>query len=87
MNGDEVIQVYSSMPDSYHPRAIKSLVGFYRLNIQKAKEVTANIIIPVANLRIYDPSVQDYIIERGKYFLNIGASSEDIHFMKEIEVR
>jgi beta-glucosidase len=86
-DGDEVVQVYSAKSSSIHQHPLKSLVGFCRLNIRKGQETTANIIIPAKNLRIYDPSIQDYIVAPGRYFLNIGPSSENILLRQELEIR
>ena len=86
-DGDEVIQVYASLPGAKQAHPVKSLAGFCRVNLPKGKESTADIFIPVANLRIYDPVVREYIVEPGKYILNIGTSSEDFRLKKEIEIK
>ena len=86
MDGDEVIQVYSSKPVSRFEQPLKKLVAFKRAMIQKG--LKENIEVPVAlkNLRIYDPKRGEYFIEPGDYILQIGGSSEEIKLTEKITV-
>ena len=80
MDGDEVVQVYVTTPDSPASleRPIKRLRGFRRVHIPAGQTRTVNIDIDCAGLWFWDP-VQDRItFDQGRYVFELGSSSKDI---------
>jgi len=80
MDGDEVVQVYVTTPDSPASldRPVKRLRGFRRVHIPAGQTRTVNIDIDCAGLWFWDP-VQDRItFDQGRYVFEIGSSSKDI---------
>ena len=87
VDGDEVVQVYSVKPESRFEQPLKKLVAFKRVFIGTGKTGTFCIPVAVKNLRIYNPEKQDYIIEPGKYILQIGSSSENIRLTEHFFIK
>jgi len=86
-DGDEVVQVYARQVDSPAQAPLKSLVGFKRVHIRKGESQAVEILLPVRNLRRYSDQKGDYVVDVGRYELQIGASSSDIRLKTSIEVR
>lgn len=76
--GKEVVQVYTSKSDSKMERATQELKGFQKVLVGSSKSETVKIQIPVKELAYYDVATKSWIVEPGKYTLNIGNSSRDI---------
>jgi len=79
-DGDEVIQVYMSTPDSPASlqRPIKRLKGFKRVVIPKGQTKTVDIQISCADLWFWDQDMNKITFDRGKYLFEVGSSSKDI---------
>ncbi len=77
-DGDEVVQLYVKDFTSKEPQPIKSLKGFKRVHINKDETQTVEISLPVESLRYFDEKKTDYVVEPGKYELQVGSSSSDI---------
>jgi beta-glucosidase len=77
-DGDEVVQLYVKDLTSKEPQPIKSLKGFKRVHIKKGKFQTVEISLPIESLRYFNEKKNDYIVEPGKYELQVGSSSSDI---------
>jgi beta-glucosidase len=75
LDGDEVAQVYFKKKDSRFERPLKALCGFQRKNIRNGSTETFVLKVAANDLRIFDPSRQDYYIEPGTYDLMIGPDS------------
>lgn len=85
--GDEVVQVYVRALDSTVAQPIKSLKGFLRAHFRKGETRTIEIPLPVASLRRYDEESDRYVIDPGRYEIQVGASSSDIRGRAVIRVR
>jgi len=85
-DGEEVVQVYASKQDSHVKRPIKWLVGFGRVALKKGEEIEISLPIEMMQLSYWDIEKQQYIIEPGKYEIQVGSSSADIRLRKEIFV-
>jgi len=79
-DGDEVVQVYMTTPESPASlqRPIKRLKGFRRITIPKGQSRTVNIPIDCADLWFWDLAEDRITYDDGKYVFEIGASSKDI---------
>jgi beta-glucosidase len=85
-NGDDIVELYVKNLHAKDPRLIKSLKGFNHVSIDKGEMKTVNISLPINSLKSYDEQKKDYIVEPGKYELQIGSSSSDIKLMKTITI-
>ena len=79
-DGDEVVQVYMTTPDSPPAlqRPIKRLKGFKRVTIPVGQTKTVSIDIDCADLWFWDQDKNKITYDQGKYVFEIGSSSRDI---------
>jgi beta-glucosidase len=78
LDGDEVVQVYLHHQDSPVPQPIRSLVAFKRVTVAKSATVDVPFDVPVSLFRYWSETKKDYVLDAGKYDIQIGASSGDI---------
>jgi len=77
--GDEVVQLYLAPVKPQRERAIKELRGFQRVHLQPGEERLVEFsIVPERDLRVYDEAAGGYVVDPGKYEVQVGASSADI---------
>ncbi len=86
-DGDEVVQIYYSVPDSKVSRPIKKLCTFKRIHLKAGEEKSLTLEIPEHILQIYDTHSRKMLTENGRYKLFAGSSSEDIRLETEIQVK
>ncbi len=86
MNGDEVVQVYVSYPDSKVERPVKALKGFVRTLIEKGEKKKIELHINLDDLRYWNEDQKQMVLEKGKVKLLVGASSKDIRLIQTIEI-
>lgn len=84
--GSEVIQIYSSVPQSVKDRPVKELKGFAKVNLQPGEEKKVQIPIVVNDLSWYDENEKGWKLESGSYLLRIGSSSRDIRLEAKIDI-
>jgi beta-glucosidase len=79
-DGDEVVQIYMSTPDSPASlqRPIKRLKGFERVTIPKGQTKTVRIDINCVDLWFWDEKNDKLSFDPGKYVFEVGSSSKDI---------
>lgn len=79
-DGDEVVQVYMTTPESPAnlERPIKRLKGFKRVTIPVGQTKTVDIDMNCADLWFWDMKANKITYDKGKYVFEIGASSKDI---------
>lgn len=79
-DGDEVVQIYMTTPESPASleRPIKRLKGFQRVTIPMGQIRTVSIDIDCADLWFWDMESDRMTYDSGKYVFEIGASSQDI---------
>ena len=87
MNGDEVVQIYVSYPDSKIERPVKSLKGFKRIHISKDSTVSVTIPIKAEDLTYWDTSRHNFLLEKGAIKILVGAASDDIRLNGEVEAQ
>ena len=91
--GDEVVQLYLASLDlaqplqPAQPRALKELRGFQRVHLQpgesRALEFT---LVPERDLRRYDAQAGAYVVDPGRYEVQVGASSADVRQRATLQV-
>ncbi len=84
--GKEVVQLYVTKEGSKVERADKELRGFKKVLVPAGKEVMVAIDINVNDLAYYDEAAKSWIVEPGRYKLQIGSSSKDIRGVVSISV-
>jgi beta-glucosidase len=83
-DGDEVLQLYVSYPDSKVERPIRQLKGFKRVFIPAGESKTVEIPLKAIDLAYWNAEKHAFTIEKGKVKLMIGSSSANIKLAKEI---
>jgi len=86
-DGEEVVQLYVSFPDSKIVRPIKQLKGFKRIMIPKGESRNVTFKLKASDLAYWDNDKDTYIVEPGTVNLMIGASSEDIRLTKKMVIK
>jgi len=87
MDGDEVVQLYVSYPDSKVERPAKALKGFRRIHIPSGRSVAVTIPLKAEDLAYWDTARHAFVLEKGNIRLMVGAASDDIRLKGTIEVR
>ena len=79
-DGDEVVQIYMTTPDSPASlqRPIKRLKGFKRVTIPRGQTRLVQIDIDCADLWFWDMDKERITYDSGRYVFEIGSSSKDI---------
>ena len=83
-DGDEVVQVYATFPDSKVEMPKKKLCGFDRVSIAAGTTKEVKLYINKRDLSYWDEQRQSCVEAPGKKLLLIGASSEDIRTKIEL---
>ncbi|MBS2099794.1 glycoside hydrolase family 3 C-terminal domain-containing protein [Carboxylicivirga linearis] len=86
VDGDEVVQVYVSFPDSKVIRPIKTLKGFQRVEIKKGKTERIEIPVKFKDLCYWDEVAKQMVLEKGTITVLVGSSSDNIRLKKNIEI-
>ncbi len=87
VDGKEVVQLYVGKPKSKVIRAIKELKGFSKVFVKSKNSIKTTISIPVKDLSFYDESISDWSLEKGRYVLYVGNSSDNISKKIKITVK
>ena len=79
-DGDEVVQIYMTTPDSPASlqRPIKRLKGFKRVTIPRGQTRLVEIEIDCSDLWFWDMEGDRITYDSGRYIFEIGSSSQDI---------
>jgi len=76
---DEVVQLYVRPIDPALPRAQQDLRGVKRVMLQPGESQQVSLTVsPQQDLRRYDPAKSQYVVDAGRYEVQIGSSSRDI---------
>ena len=74
--GAEVVQMYVGFDASKVDRPIKQLRGFCRVELEPMEEKEVCIRCPIERLKYYEPTTRTWILEKMKYKIYIGPSSD-----------
>ena len=85
-DGEEVVQLYASYPDSKVERPSKQLRAFKRIPIKAGETREVTLTVPKEELGYWNEGKQMFIVEPGTVKLLIGASSEDIRLEGKIRL-
>jgi beta-glucosidase len=84
MTGDEVSQVYVTLPETGVVMPVKELKGFQRNTIKKGETKKVEIEIQKKLLRYWDDNRGEFVVPEGTYKFMIGSSSADIRLSGEL---
>ncbi|MGN0167299.1 MAG: beta-glucosidase [Acetatifactor sp.] len=84
--GAEAVQLYVAPQASEAQRPIHELRGFEKLELQPGEEQKVAFLLPGRAFAYYDEAATDFVVEPGRYELQIGASSRDIRLRSAIEL-
>lgn len=86
LDGDEVVQLYMSLPGSLRVRPIHALKAFKRVHIQAGEAVTVTLNFKIDDLAVWCNGRKIYTVESGVYKMEIGAASDDIRLTADVEI-
>lgn len=75
--GREVVQVYVSLPDSKVLRVPRELKGFTSVTLEPGASQQVEIVIPNEELAYWSVVDHAWVVEEGRYIVEVGASSRD----------
>ena len=77
--GREVVQVYAACPQGKLDKEIKRLAGFAKTKeMAPGEEETVTVKFTAEDLASYDEDRAAYVLEKGRYVILTGSSSEDV---------
>ena len=85
-DGKEVVQLYVRDKISSVATPIKQLKAFKKVSVKAGKKETVTLELPISELALYDARMK-HIVEPGEFEIQIGSSSDRIHFNKTIVVK
>ncbi|MBQ8423162.1 MAG: glycoside hydrolase family 3 C-terminal domain-containing protein [Coprobacter sp.] len=84
-DGKEVVQLYVRDRISSVATPIKQLKAFKKVLVEKGESETVTLELPVSELALYDVRM-NRVVEPGEFEIQIGSSSDKIHYNKVITV-
>lgn len=87
LDGDDVVQLYVSFPDSKVKYPLKQLKGFRKEFIPKGKHKMISFELTPESFSYWDEKLEQYNVESGKVNIQIGKSSADIKLNKVIDIK
>lgn len=85
VTGEEVVQLYLQDEYASLPRPVKELKGFIRLALKPGETRKIVFHLPVNMMAYYDEDLK-LILEKGKFIVMIGSSSQDIRLQGDFTV-
>lgn len=79
VEGKEIVQLYIQDEKSSLPRPIKELKRFKKITLAPGQTKEVTFTITPQDLKFFDDTKHEWIVEPGKFKAMIGASSTDIH--------
>ena len=85
--GKEVVQVYSSKPDTSIDRPIQELRSFRKTqSLNPGESVKIKIEIPISELSYWSEETSKWVLEKGVYSIKVVTSSRDTPLMEQFEL-
>lgn len=86
-DGDEVVQLYVKSLSSREPQPWKALKGFRRVSVAKGESRSVVIPLRASDLRYFDEKNDRFVVEPGRYEIQVGGSSADIRQRMDLHIR
>ncbi len=85
--GKEVVQVYTSKPNTSVDRPTQELKAFAKTQtLTPGTTEGVHIHLPITELAYWDEAQARWVLERGSYEIRCAASSRDVRLVKELEL-
>ena len=85
--GKEVVQLYMSKSNTAIDRPNQELKAFAKTgSLEPGASMQLSMSFPISELRYWDEEKDNWAFEKGKYEVNVGASSRDIRLVEELEL-
>lgn len=85
-DGKELVQLYVRDKISTVSTPIKQLKAFKKVLVKAGEKETVTLEVPMSELALYDVRMK-HVVEPGEFEVQIGSSSDRIHFNKTIVVK
>ena len=86
IDGDDVVQLYFTVPHSKLRRPAKKLCAFARVHIGAGETAEVRLAVPRHILEIYDTHSGEMLVEQGVYRFMAGGCSDNLPLAGEAEV-
>ncbi|MEM7100905.1 MAG: glycoside hydrolase family 3 C-terminal domain-containing protein [Pseudomonadota bacterium] len=86
MDGSEAIQLYVHDKEASVFRPAAELAAFTKVELTPGQSHSVELLLDMRSFAIYDVGNQDWVVEGGTFEIRIGASSQDIRHVLEIEL-
>ncbi len=87
VKGDEVAQVYAHADDATMKVPIRQLKRFQRITLEPGESKILAFKIPASEFSFYSTRTNNFQIEPGRWKIEVGSSSKDIHLNKTVVVQ
>ena len=87
VDGEEVVQIYASWPQSKVERPLKKLCAFRRVFIPAGQSLNVSFTIDKADLGYWDDTRHSFTVEPGPVLFMAGTSSQDIRLEKVVKIK
>ncbi|HBF35858.1 MAG TPA: hypothetical protein DDW50_00880 [Firmicutes bacterium] len=79
VSGTEVVELYMNTPNASASleRPFKRLRGFQKVSLNPAETKTVTLSVKISDLAFFDQTLGRYVIDNGRYGIQIGRSSAD----------
>jgi beta-glucosidase len=78
VDGEEVVLLFVSYPDTKAKRPIKELKGFARVSVPAGGKKTVQIPLRVSDLKYWNSTDKKWVVETGAVKVQVGPSSADL---------
>lgn len=87
MDGDEVVQVYATYPNSRIDRPKMQLCAFCRVSIKAGETREVTLVIDKEDISYWDTNARKFVIEPGVVELLLGSSSANVRQTVDVEMK
>ena len=84
--GREIVQVYTSLPESSVVRAPRELKAFANIHLDAGESREVTLDVRREDLAYYETRTSGWVVEGGRYAVEVGASSRDIRVAASVVV-
>jgi beta-glucosidase len=84
--GREVVQVYTNLPGSSVVRPVRELKTFASVPLDAGESRQVSLLIHRSDLAYWDVQVDSWVVEGGRYRVEVAASSRDVRAVTEVHV-
>ncbi len=86
VTGEEVVQLYVSDTESTIKKAVNELKAFNKITLEPGSSKTVVFELDEAAFSHYDVTQKKWVVEKGEFVINIGASSRDLKARKIVKI-